>query len=118
MPEGRVEELDDYTGVEGLIRYAIRCRIAGGHPIFRTRFGGVFRDWVMAVCFGAADKVPVVDIVDVPPDLVEELRRYSGDWRYLRRRYRDLYEEEARKELAKLGLSEEEIEDIVKRGLI
>ena len=119
MPGDRVEELDEYTGVEGLIRYAVRCRVAGGHPIFRTRFGGAeFGDWVLAVCFGAADKVPTIDIEGVPRDLVKELERYSGDWRFLRKRYRDIYEEEARRELARLGLSKDEIEDIVKRGLI
>ena len=106
------------AGVEKLLRYGVRCRISLGHPVFRTEYGDEkFRDWVLAVCMGASDRVHAKGI-EVDPEIVEELRRTRGDWKYLVNKYPDLYERIVVEELVKKGVPEDVAREIARKRLI
>ena len=105
-------------GLEELIRYGVRCRIALGHPMFRTGYGEEeFEDWVLAVCIGASRKVPTRGI-GLDPDIVDELRRVRGDWKHIVNKYPDLYEKVVVEELTKQGVPEDVAREIARRRLI
>jgi len=75
-------------GTEGIREFIRKCTAVGGVPIFRTKYGGKRfpNNGIIAACWGAGDKVKGGMITDVPPDLIEEMEKRSGDWKWLRER--------------------------------
>jgi len=73
------------SGLEAIRRFISECLSAGGIPIFRTKYGGrrLKGNSVVAACWGAGDKVPGGTITDVPPDIIAEMERRVGDWKWL-----------------------------------
>ena len=76
-------------GIEALIKFIKKCRDAGGVPIIRTKYGGVRlpHNSVVVACWGRGDVVKGGTITDIPPDLIDELEKTKGDWKWLLERY-------------------------------
>lgn len=81
-----------YRGIEGLIRFGVKCRLAGGHPVYMTRYIEGFEDIVLAKCYGASDVVPGAIITDVPRDIIDWLSEHQDDWKSIASRYREKVE--------------------------
>ncbi|MHC1627549.1 MAG: hypothetical protein ACXQTI_01795 [Candidatus Nezhaarchaeales archaeon] len=75
-------------GLEAIREFIRRCLGAGGVPIFRTKYGGkrLPGNTVIAACWGAGDKVKGGMITDVPPDIITEMEKRVGDWKWLAER--------------------------------
>ena len=75
-------------GLETLRRFIRECVNAGGVPIFRTKYGGrrIKGNGVVAACWGAGEKVKGGTITNVPPDIIEEMEKRVGDWKWLAKR--------------------------------
>ena len=77
---------------ENVVDYIVNCRKANGIPIFKTSFGGVDFELeggakaVLATCWGGKDGGSFL-FVDVPKDEFEELKKRTGDWKYLINKY-------------------------------
>jgi len=71
-------------GLEALAKFIEECLKAGGTPTFVAQYGErPFADRVIVRCYGAAAKVPGGTIIDVPPDILELIRRSRNDWKVL-----------------------------------
>jgi len=81
---------DKEDAVYELIKFGVKCRLAGGHPVFKTRYIREFPG-VLAVCYGASDEVKS-ELFEVPEELRLKLRETHEDWRSLVREYPDLVE--------------------------
>ena len=75
-------------GLEGIRNFISRCLAAGGVPIFKTKYGGKrFGDnSVVAACWRKGKEVPGGTIVNVPPDIIAEMEKRTGDWKWLAQR--------------------------------
>jgi len=75
-------------GLEALRNFISKCIAAGGVPIFRTKYGGkrLPGNAVIAACWGKGKEVPGGTILDVPPDIIAEMERRTGDWKWLAER--------------------------------
>jgi len=75
-------------GLEAIRDFISKCLAAGGVPIFRTKYGGrrLPGNAVIAACWGAGDKVKGGTITDVPPDILAEMEKRVGDWKWLAER--------------------------------
>jgi len=73
------------SGLTALREFISKCVAAGGVPIFRTRYGGkrLPNNSVIAACWGKGKEVPGGTITDVPPDIIAEMERRTGDWKWL-----------------------------------
>ena len=63
--------------------YILACRLEGGVPIFKTRYGGIrFPDHSMlAICWGGADMIPTVAFENVPDEELEKHEKEIGEWK-------------------------------------
>ena len=95
-----VRDLEVYRGLDGILKFGVKCRLAGGHPTYMTRFIEEFENIVLAKCYGASDVVPSAIITDVPKDLIDWLSEHRDDWKAIATKYRDKVERLAR-ELAR-----------------
>jgi len=75
-------------GTAAIREFIRKCKAAGGVPIFRTKYGGkrLPGNAVIAACWGKGKEVPGGTILDVPPELIEEMERRAGDWKWLEER--------------------------------
>ena len=75
-------------GLEALREFIRKCVAAGGVPIFRTKYGGkrLPGNAVIAACWGKGKEVPGGTITDVPPDIIAEMEKRTGDWKWLAER--------------------------------
>ena len=75
-------------GLEAIREFIRKCVAAGGVPIFRTKYGGkrLPGNAVIAACWGKGKEVPGGTITDVPPDILAEMERRTGDWKWLAER--------------------------------
>jgi len=73
-------------GTDALREFIKKCLAAGGVPIFRTKYGGKRfpGNAVVVACWGAGEKVKGGMITDVPTDIIEEMEKRTGDWKWLR----------------------------------
>jgi len=76
------------SGIEALRTFISRCISAGGVPIFRTKYGGkrLPGNAVIAACWGKGKEVPGGTITDVPTDIIAEMEKRTGDWKWLAER--------------------------------
>jgi len=76
------------SGIEALRSFLSKCLAAGGVPIFRTRYGDkrLPNNAVIAACWGKGKEVPGGTILNVPEDIIVEMERRAGDWKWLRER--------------------------------
>jgi len=76
------------SGLSALRDFIERCLRAGGVPIIRTRYGGrrLPGNAVVVACWGKGKEVPGGTITDIPADILSELERRVGDWRWLAQR--------------------------------
>lgn len=75
-------------GLEAIRNFITKCRAAGGIPVFRTKYGGkrLPGNAVIAACWGKGDVVKGGTITDVPPDIIAEMEKTKGDWKWLAQR--------------------------------
>jgi len=76
------------SGLEAIRDFIRRCTAAGGVPIFRTKYGGrrLPGNAVIAACWGKGKEVPGGTITDVPIDIINEMEKRAGDWKWLAER--------------------------------
>ena len=76
------------SGVSVLRDFLRRCTAAGGVPIIRTKYGGrrLPGNAIVVACWGKGKEVPGGTITDIPTDLIEEMERRAGDWKWLMER--------------------------------
>jgi len=76
------------SGTEGLKKFIEKCRKAGGTPIFRTKYSGkrLPGNAVIVACYGKGREVPGGTIVNVPEELIAEMEKRVGDWKWLAER--------------------------------
>ncbi len=81
-----------------VIKFILDCREDGGIPMFRTKYAGIPIEYagtraVIGICWGGRGNAPdSILLYDVPKDVVKELEREKGDWKYLLMKYGDLQE--------------------------
>lgn len=85
MREAAIAKAVDF---EGNIRDFIKlCLDYGGVPVFRTRYAGKrFDNLVLGICYRGKVKAHMW-FKNVPSDVLEEMERTTGDWRWLLQRY-------------------------------
>jgi len=76
------------TGLEAIREFIQKCLAAGGVPIFRTKYGGkrLPGNAVIAACWGKGKEVPGGTITGVPEDIIAEMEKRAGDWKWLSER--------------------------------
>ena len=78
---------------ENVKRFILECRADGGIPMFRTHYAGIPFEYagqraVVAICWGGYGRAPdSVLFFNVPEDIIKELEREKGDWKFLLLRY-------------------------------
>ena len=77
-------------GLEEMVRLGVRCRLAGGHPIYRTKLIRPLEDRVWFACLGASDVVRGGIIEGIPKEVMDRLEESHRDWVMLNQRYPDL----------------------------
>jgi len=76
------------SGIEAIRSFIAKCTSAGGVPIFRTKYGGkrLPNNSVVAACWGKGSEVPGGTITNVPVDIINEMEKRAGDWKWLAER--------------------------------
>lgn len=75
-------------GLEAIRSFISKCVAAGGVPIFRTKYGGkrLPNNSVIAACWGKGKEVPGGTILNVPSEVISEMEKRTGDWKWLSER--------------------------------
>jgi hypothetical protein len=76
------------SGTSAIKAFIEKCLAAGGVPLFRTKYGGkrLPESAVIAACWGKGAEVKGGTITDVPADILAEMEKRAGDWKWLRER--------------------------------
>jgi len=76
------------SGTSAIKSFIEKCLAAGGVPLFRTKYGGkrLPESAVIAACWGKGDVVKGGTITDVPADILSEMEKRAGDWKWLKER--------------------------------
>lgn len=77
--------------VSDVVSWVKRCLQAGGTPIFKTQYAGrrFAADRVLAVCFGASDRVRGGFFEEVPPEDMVRFETERRDYVWIAEKYGD-----------------------------
>ncbi|RLG85671.1 MAG: hypothetical protein DRO39_05010 [Thermoprotei archaeon] len=69
-----------------VLGWGVACRLMGGQPTYRTRFGTRLEDSVIETCYGVRG---IGGLVQVSEEWYDTLDRIRNDWATLNEMYRD-----------------------------